>query len=198
MPAVGVGLEHPRAAGRLRHHHRLVDRALVVRPRADLPLQPRHQLRAGRPRRGAREPRASGLVAARTWSFWVALPLALVGAVVLGSVIERVVIRRFAKAPRLILMVVTIGLAQFFAGHAVRPCPFWLGEPDRPPAAAPAAVRLQLRDGHPIIFHANELIAVIVTVRRDRRACSRSSASRASASRSVRARRARTGRRCSA
>ena len=53
------------------------------------------------------------------WSFWVAVPLSLVVAVLLGAFIEFVIIRRFTKAPRLILMVVTIGLAQLLAGLGV-------------------------------------------------------------------------------
>jgi branched-chain amino acid transport system permease protein len=49
-------------------------------------------------------------------SFFVALPVALAGAVVLGAFVEFVVLRRFFKAPRLILTVVTIGLSQILAG----------------------------------------------------------------------------------
>ena len=56
------------------------------------------------------------LVVLRGWSYWLAVPLALVIAVVLGSAVEFLVIRRFARAPRLILMVATIGLAQLLAG----------------------------------------------------------------------------------
>ena len=47
--------------------------------------------------------------------FLLALPLALVTAIVLGSLVELLILRRFAKAPRLILTVVTIGLSQLLA-----------------------------------------------------------------------------------
>src|SRR5688572_9598269 len=59
-------------------------------------------------------------------SYWIAMPLALVVAVALGAFVERVFIRRFSKAPRLILMVVTIGLSQILAGFGTA-IPFWFG-----------------------------------------------------------------------
>ena len=135
--------------------------------------------------------------AGQGWSYWIALPLVLIGAVVLGSVIERVIIRRFAKAPRLILMVVTIGLAQLLVVLAVV-MPYWLADDLIVPAQQlAAAVRLQLRDPP------DHLPRQRPHRRRSSRcsassASSRSCASRASASRCARARRARTARRCSA
>jgi branched-chain amino acid transport system permease protein len=48
--------------------------------------------------------------------FLLALPIALVAAVVLGAFVEFAILRRFFKAPRLILTVVTIGLSQLLAG----------------------------------------------------------------------------------
>lgn len=47
--------------------------------------------------------------------FLVAFPLAIVVAVLLGSFVEFVILRRFFRAPRLILTVVTIGLSQLLA-----------------------------------------------------------------------------------
>jgi branched-chain amino acid transport system permease protein len=55
------------------------------------------------------------LIVYKNWSWWVAFPLALVAGVILGALIDIIVIRRFAKAPRLILTVVTIGVSQFLA-----------------------------------------------------------------------------------
>jgi ABC-type branched-subunit amino acid transport system ATPase component/ABC-type branched-subunit amino acid transport system permease subunit len=52
------------------------------------------------------------------WPFWAAALLAIGLAVILGSLVERVLIRRFNKSSRLILMVVTIGLAQVLEGVA--------------------------------------------------------------------------------
>ncbi len=46
------------------------------------------------------------------WNYWIAFPLGIVGAVACGVIIEFVLVRRFFKAPRLILTVATIGIAQ--------------------------------------------------------------------------------------
>src|SRR4051795_13671494 len=46
------------------------------------------------------------------WNYFLAVAAGLVISLVLGAVVEIVVIRRFYRAPRLILAVVTIGLAQ--------------------------------------------------------------------------------------
>ena len=93
-------------------------------------------------------------------SYWVAMPLAIVLAIILGSVVERVFIRRFAKAPRLILMVVTVGLSQILAGVGTA-IPFLFGStlpPQRYPS--PFDWSFEIR---PIVFHGNDLIAVIFT-----------------------------------
>ncbi len=50
------------------------------------------------------------------WSYWVAVAVALVGGALLGGLVELTVIRRFAQAPRLVLTVATIGLAQLLGG----------------------------------------------------------------------------------
>ena len=50
------------------------------------------------------------------WSYWVILPLVVIGGLVNGALIEVVVIRRFANSTRLVLTVASIGLAQFLGG----------------------------------------------------------------------------------
>ena len=76
------------------------------------------------------------------------------------------IIRRFTKAPRLILMVVTIGLAQLLAGLGVA-LPYLLqlltGTKDLAinQYTPPFDFSFEIS---PVIFHANELIAVITTV----------------------------------
>ena len=80
---------------------------------------------------------------------------------VLGSFVEFAIVRRFSKAPRLILMVVTIGLAQLLAAIAVF-IPFWLGA-DFPPQQLPVPFDFSF-DLNGYIFHANHLIAIITTV----------------------------------
>lgn len=56
------------------------------------------------------------LVLSHGWPYWTAVPLALVGATVLGGLIEFLVIRRLARASRLTILVATIGLAQALLG----------------------------------------------------------------------------------
>jgi len=56
------------------------------------------------------------LVVAWGWSYWLGLAAGLAGAIVLGVLVESLVIRRFFTAPRLVLTVATIGLAQLLAG----------------------------------------------------------------------------------
>jgi ABC-type branched-subunit amino acid transport system permease subunit/ABC-type branched-subunit amino acid transport system ATPase component len=46
------------------------------------------------------------------WNFWPALGLMIVSGAVLGASIELAVVRRLAKAPRVVLLVATIGVAQ--------------------------------------------------------------------------------------
>src|SRR3954470_1722138 len=49
----------------------------------------------------------------------VAAPVGLGAAIVIGAVVEVVVVRRFRRASRLVLMVATIGLAQLFAAASL-------------------------------------------------------------------------------
>ncbi len=98
--------------------------------------------------------------------YWLALPSAILSAIVLGALVERLVIRRFQKAPRLILMVVTIGLAQILAGLAtVVPTLFFGGLGARfgvgQQFRAPFEFKFSLP---PVVFGANHLLAVVGAV----------------------------------
>ena len=59
-------------------------------------------------------------------SWWVAFPLALVWGALSGLVVDVFIVRRFDKAPRLILTVATIGISQLLAFIGVQ-MPLWLG-----------------------------------------------------------------------
>ena len=59
------------------------------------------------------------LIVSWGWSWWVAVPSGLVIAALLGAGVEIAIIRRFRHAPRLLLTVATIGLAQVLAGTAI-------------------------------------------------------------------------------
>jgi branched-chain amino acid transport system permease protein len=59
-------------------------------------------------------------------NYLVALPVALVGGFVIGGLTDLLVMRRFSKSPRLILTVVTIGVAQSYAAVGFF-IPVWFG-----------------------------------------------------------------------
>lgn len=69
------------------------------------------------------------LVAVKGWSWWVVLPLAVVGGPMIGALVEVTIIRRFANAPRLIVTVATIGIAQILA-YLTLLTPGWVGTAD--------------------------------------------------------------------
>jgi branched-chain amino acid transport system permease protein len=50
------------------------------------------------------------------WSYWVIMPLGVLGGIVVGALTEFLVIRRFQNSSRLILTVASIGLAQLLGG----------------------------------------------------------------------------------
>ncbi len=50
------------------------------------------------------------------WPYFVAIIFALIGGALIGGLVEVTVIRRFSQAPRLVLTVATIGLAQLLGG----------------------------------------------------------------------------------
>jgi branched-chain amino acid transport system permease protein len=61
---------------------------------------------------------AIGLVLVHGLNYWIALPAAVLGGVIIGAITEIIVIRNFNRkhVPRLILTVATIGLATAFGG----------------------------------------------------------------------------------
>ncbi|HVL80001.1 MAG TPA: ABC transporter permease [Actinomycetota bacterium] len=71
------------------------------------------------------------LLVIKGWPWLVCFPLAIVGGAALGGIADVLIIRRFARSPRLILTVATIGLAQFLAYFAFM-IPIWMGSAGRP------------------------------------------------------------------
>jgi branched-subunit amino acid ABC-type transport system permease component len=57
---------------------------------------------------------AASLIVGPKWPFFLAITVGFLSALLLGAVTEILVIRRFAKSPRHILTVATIGLQQLF------------------------------------------------------------------------------------
>ena len=63
------------------------------------------------------------------WNYWLALVASLVGACVLSALIERTVIQRLFRSPRLIVLIATVGVAQVVTvGRLVLPKPKKDGE----------------------------------------------------------------------
>jgi branched-chain amino acid transport system permease protein len=98
-------------------------------------------------------------------SYWISLPLALLGGLLLGAVVDVVVIRRFSKAPRLILTVATIGLVQILAFIAIY-IPIWFGAKGQSSSSrlpTPWVHILIKRHGSPLL-DGNYIFAVAVVI----------------------------------
>jgi branched-chain amino acid transport system permease protein len=68
----------------------------------------------------------ASMMALKGMSWWVAFPAALACSALLGLLVDVLVIRRFDKAPRLILTVATLGVSQILAYIGLL-IPLWLG-----------------------------------------------------------------------
>ncbi|MEX2539957.1 MAG: ABC transporter permease [Actinomycetota bacterium] len=88
----------------------------------------------------------------------LALPIGVAAAVVLGAFIEFIFIRRFFRAPRLVLTVVTIGLAQLLAlGGILLPNAFDI---TTPPQSFPSPFDFHFAIGQ-TIFRGNDVLAMV-------------------------------------
>ncbi|MEY2420819.1 MAG: hypothetical protein QOI95_886 [Acidimicrobiaceae bacterium] len=101
------------------------------------------------------------LMSAWGWSYGLSLAAGLVGALVLGAVVELAIIRRFFRSPRLLLTVASLGLSQLLAASALLMPKLWgasfplLGKRLDPPFEA----EIELGT---VVFNANDMIAVVV------------------------------------
>ena len=91
-------------------------------------------------------------------SWLVGFLTGIVAAIALGAVVELAVIRRFFHAPRLILSVATIGLAQVLAGIGLL-LPQWF-DVRLPPQSFPAPIDASFTVGT-VRFGGNEVIAAV-------------------------------------
>ena len=99
------------------------------------------------------------LVLSAGWSYWLSLAIGIVAALALGGLVEVLIIRRFFAAPRLILTVATIGLAQLLTGAALL-LPRWFDSSALSTRLTPPfTARLSLGG---VIFDANDLLTAIV------------------------------------
>lgn len=105
------------------------------------------------------------LVAIKGWNFFLALPLAVLASAVTGAVAEVGLVRRLAKAPRLALTVVTIGLGQVLLAVAGVLPVFFLRDGAQLPTGALRTPfsRWELRLD-PLVFTGNHVMVGIVTI----------------------------------
>ncbi len=100
---------------------------------------------------------AASLIAGPGWSFWAASAAGLLAALALGGLVEVAFIRRFARSPRLVLTVATIGIAQLCdAGALFVPRLFDLDE-----IPQPSPIDWSFR-WDPIVFNGGHLLVVLV------------------------------------
>ena len=93
------------------------------------------------------------------WNYFLALGIGIVGSLVLGSLVELAIIRRFFKAPRLILTVATIGLAQLLALGAILIPLIWDERPTTNLVHVPFTLHFTIE---PIVFSADHVVALVV------------------------------------
>ncbi|MFP3899311.1 MAG: ATP-binding cassette domain-containing protein [Acidimicrobiia bacterium] len=103
---------------------------------------------------------AAGLAIGQDVPWLVAAPIGVVAGIAVGALVERVVVRRFADAPRLVLTVATIGLAQLLGGLALY-MPGWLDAPDFVPR-----VETPLTDNEfsidAVVFTGNDILLLAI------------------------------------
>jgi ABC-type branched-subunit amino acid transport system ATPase component/ABC-type branched-subunit amino acid transport system permease subunit len=101
---------------------------------------------------------AASLIVGPKWGYLPAALVGLLAALLLGGLTEVGIVRRFAKAPRLILTVVTIGLQQMFAaGQLALPSLFDYDVAPQPPL--PFDFRFEW---FPVTFNAGHLLIIII------------------------------------
>ena len=90
--------------------------------------------------------------------YFLGFGIGLAAAILLGAIVEFVFIRRFFKAPRLILTVVTIGVSQILAGAATAlPRAFGVSTP---PQDFPSPFSFTFNVGN-VVFRGNQVIAMV-------------------------------------
>ncbi len=105
---------------------------------------------------------AVGLVAFSGVNYFAGLATGLVASVLLTATVEIVVVRRFRRSPRLILTVATIGLSQLLVVLSLLIPRIW-GQTPIGSAVVSFPWQFTWHIG-PVVFNANDLVAVIVSV----------------------------------
>jgi len=103
---------------------------------------------------------AATLAVGKHWNWAQAAAVGILAGIVAGAAVERLVIRRFANAPRLVLTVATIGLAQLLGGLAIF-MPGWFGAPAVIPRVD-TSLSSHKFTLDPVTFTGNDLLLVVV------------------------------------
>src|SRR5262249_14566992 len=101
------------------------------------------------------------LYSSQGWNIYLATATGLVSAVVLGVLVEFLVLRRFFRAPRLILTVATIGVTQVVVALGLL-LPQWLGSGDT--AGYPSFINLSFTVGSGLkstVFTGDDVLVLI-------------------------------------
>ncbi len=92
-------------------------------------------------------------------NYVLAVSIGLVGALLVGTVVEVAVIRRFFRSSRLVLTVATIGLSQLLAAGALFVPSIWNATPTADVLHVPWSVHFSV---FPLVFSADHVVALIV------------------------------------
>ncbi|HZU73523.1 MAG TPA: ABC transporter permease [Acidimicrobiales bacterium] len=92
-------------------------------------------------------------------NYFVSIATGLVAAALIGAVVEFAILRRFARAPRLIVAVATIGLAQILNGASVLIPIKWSSGQNSGTFTTPFNVHFQI---WPVLFNGNYVAALVV------------------------------------
>jgi ABC-type uncharacterized transport system permease subunit len=101
------------------------------------------------------------LMTAWGWPYLVAVPVGILAALAVGAIVELAVIRRFFKAPRLLITVASLGLSQLLTAIAILLPRLWGVDFPLLGQRLPAPFHLEFSIGT-VVFDANDLIAMIV------------------------------------
>lgn len=92
-------------------------------------------------------------------NYFLAVLAGLVAAAVMGAIVELLILRRFGTAPRLIVAVVTIGLAQVLNGLSVLVPIEWNGAHNSGTFTTPWTAQFRV---FPVVFNGNYVLAIVV------------------------------------
>ena len=99
------------------------------------------------------------LVIQFSWNYYVSVVLGLLGSTILGALTYTFIIRRFRNAPRLILAVASIGIAQVLAGGSILISFLFEGQPAGRSFETPFDIHFSV---FPVLFRGDHILAMLV------------------------------------